>query len=449
MPTITISPALRATAMSRSISGFAAQGIHAIDPYGRAWHAGMAARQIGGAVGGLLAGGADRRLPVIYPFIVNDPGEAAQAKRRIGAVTHRPSAAAARGKPRCRRIWCGWSNCSTNIRPPTGSIRRGATRLVAAIRDEARAAGVEQDLGLGASASAGRGDPAHRPLCLRPQGKPVRRRPACVRPRRMRRRGAGRAAARARGQARRAGAGGLAVSRAARRAADRDAISSRSIRARCRPARRMRKGIKLAEELLRRHLQDHGDWPKGLRGRPLGLGDDAHRRRGICHGAASRRRSRRAGTTPAAASPAIEIIPLAQLGRPRIDVTLARLRPVPRCLRAISRSCSRPASEALAARDFEGEENPYRAARRARVRAAPRAVWCRRARRRWMRSRARRAMPRARHGLRRRPGRSPRMAQMRAGPRRHRSAARGRRCFCSCPGPAGDRSAARRRLCRA
>ena len=35
----------------------------------------------------LLARGADRRLPVIYPFIVNDPGEAAQAKRRIGAVT--------------------------------------------------------------------------------------------------------------------------------------------------------------------------------------------------------------------------------------------------------------------------------------------------------------------------------------------------------------------------
>ncbi len=31
-------------------------------------------------------------LPVIYPFIVNDPGEAAQAKRRIGAVTlgHKP-----------------------------------------------------------------------------------------------------------------------------------------------------------------------------------------------------------------------------------------------------------------------------------------------------------------------------------------------------------------------
>ena len=26
-------------------------------------------------------------MPVVYPFIVNNPGEAAQAKRRIGAVT--------------------------------------------------------------------------------------------------------------------------------------------------------------------------------------------------------------------------------------------------------------------------------------------------------------------------------------------------------------------------
>ena len=26
-------------------------------------------------------------LPVIYPFVINDPGEAAQAKRRIGALT--------------------------------------------------------------------------------------------------------------------------------------------------------------------------------------------------------------------------------------------------------------------------------------------------------------------------------------------------------------------------
>ena len=35
-------------------------------------------------------------LPVIYPFIVSNPGEAAQAKRRIAGGDHRPSAAAAR-----------------------------------------------------------------------------------------------------------------------------------------------------------------------------------------------------------------------------------------------------------------------------------------------------------------------------------------------------------------
>jgi cobaltochelatase CobN len=50
-------------------------------------------------------------LPVIYPFIVNDPGEAAQAKRRIGAVTigHVPppwsSAPKAQGWAGLRRYW--------------------------------------------------------------------------------------------------------------------------------------------------------------------------------------------------------------------------------------------------------------------------------------------------------------------------------------------------------
>ena len=49
---------------------------------------GMAARQIGSAYQPSV--GPKRLigdLPVIYPFIVNDPGEAAQAKRRINALT--------------------------------------------------------------------------------------------------------------------------------------------------------------------------------------------------------------------------------------------------------------------------------------------------------------------------------------------------------------------------
>ena len=46
----------------------------------------MAAGQGGGAVGRLRARACSGRRRSIYPFIVNNPGEAAQAKRRIGAV---------------------------------------------------------------------------------------------------------------------------------------------------------------------------------------------------------------------------------------------------------------------------------------------------------------------------------------------------------------------------
>ena len=86
--------------------------------HGRARHARMAAGQ---------GGGADRRpaspklvvgpLPVIYPFIVSNPGEAAQAKRRIAAVTigHLPpplvttglSGRGARARAAGRRICAG------------------------------------------------------------------------------------------------------------------------------------------------------------------------------------------------------------------------------------------------------------------------------------------------------------------------------------------------------
>jgi len=47
----------------------------------------MAAWQIGGSHGGVRAGAVLGPLPVIYLFIVNNPGEAAQAKRRICALT--------------------------------------------------------------------------------------------------------------------------------------------------------------------------------------------------------------------------------------------------------------------------------------------------------------------------------------------------------------------------
>ena len=74
--------------MSPSISGCArVERIDALDPLGThgtlEWLPGKAVA---------LSATARRErcsapLPVIYPFIVNNPGEAAQAKRRLAAVT--------------------------------------------------------------------------------------------------------------------------------------------------------------------------------------------------------------------------------------------------------------------------------------------------------------------------------------------------------------------------
>ncbi|MEM1350987.1 MAG: cobaltochelatase subunit CobN, partial [Pseudomonadota bacterium] len=91
--------------------------------------------------------------PVIYPFIVNDPGEAAQAKRRIGAVTlgHippplRPSATPGR-LVRLEALLDEFSNAD-------GLDPRRRDRLQDAIRDEAQALGVEAELGLDAATCA-------------------------------------------------------------------------------------------------------------------------------------------------------------------------------------------------------------------------------------------------------------------------------------------------------
>ena len=86
-------------------------------------------------------------LPVIYPFIVNDPGEAAQAKRRIGAVTlgHVPPPMKDSETPpallRLERLLDEYSTAD-------GLDPARRDRLVNTIREEAQAAGVEQDLGL-------------------------------------------------------------------------------------------------------------------------------------------------------------------------------------------------------------------------------------------------------------------------------------------------------------
>ncbi len=81
-------------------------------------------------------------------------------------------------------------------------------------------------------------------------------------------------------------------------------------------------GKRLADALLTRHLQDHGDYPRNVMLDLWGLGDDAHRGRGICHGAAIDGRDTRCGTPRRTGLTGFEVIALPTLGRPRIDVTL-------------------------------------------------------------------------------------------------------------------------------
>uniref|UniRef100_UPI0038BBC4A6 cobaltochelatase subunit CobN n=1 Tax=Novosphingobium sp. TaxID=1874826 RepID=UPI0038BBC4A6 len=86
-------------------------------------------------------------MPVIYPFIVNDPGEAAQAKRRIGAVTighvspPLVQSESGAGLARIEALLDEFSNAD-------GLDPARRDRLQATIRDEARVLGLEAELGL-------------------------------------------------------------------------------------------------------------------------------------------------------------------------------------------------------------------------------------------------------------------------------------------------------------
>ncbi len=301
-------------------------------------------------------------VPVIYPFIVNDPGEAAQAKRRIGAVTigHLPPPLAATTLPpnlvRLEQLLDEYSTAD-------GLDPARRQRLVALIRDEARAAGVEDDLGLAATAAPaeaipridrfvcdlkesqfgdglhvfGRGDcgdEERRALIAALSGQRVAPGPA--------------------GSPHRGRSDVLPTGR------NLFAVDPRSVPTRAAQAQ----GIKLAEELLRRHLQDHGDWPKGL---VVDLWGSATMRTA---GEEFAMALQLAGVAPRwdAASGRLsgfEIIPLAVLGRPRIDLTL-RISGLFRDVFAPLAQLFEAASAALSQRDFEGDENPY-LARTARV----------------------------------------------------------------------------------
>jgi cobaltochelatase CobN len=290
--------------------------------------------------------------PVIYPFIVNDPGEAAQAKRRIGALTlgHLPPPMVASTLPTAlstlERLLDEYSTAD-------GLDPARRNRLIAAIRDEAQASGVAADLGLPPGAT-----PAEvitridRFVCdikesqfghgLHILGH-----------------GAGeREGMRAALAGRRVAPGPAGSPYRGRRDVLPTGRNLFSVDPRAVPTRNAHaQGVKLAEELIRRHLQDHGDYPRGL---VVDLWGSATMRTA---GEEFAMALHLAGLAPkwdegSARVSGFDIIPLALLDRPRIDVTL-RVSGLFRDVFPGLAQMFEAGADALAARDEARDDNPY------------------------------------------------------------------------------------------
>ncbi|SEO49661.1 cobaltochelatase CobN subunit [Salinihabitans flavidus] len=304
-------------------------------------------------------------LPVIYPFIVNDPGEAAQAKRRIGALTlgHVPPPLKPSATPerfaRLESLLDEFSNAD-------GLDPKRRDRLQSGIREEAQTLGLGDELGLDAATSLAEaitridtfvcdikesqfGDGLHI---------------------------YGRAPAEQ-------GSFDAGPSARAERAALLDALAGRRIPAgpsgspyrgrsdvlptgrnlyttdpRSVPTRAAyAQGVKLAEELVRRHLQEDGDYPRNL---VVDLWGSATMRTA---GEEFAMALHLLGAKPvwdegSERVSGVEILPIALLERPRLDVTLR----VSGLFRDVFPSLSALFSQAVRAlseRDESPDWNPF------------------------------------------------------------------------------------------
>lgn len=258
-------------------------------------------------------------MPVIYPFIVNDPGEAAQAKRRIGAVTlgHVPPPL------ECTRTGAGLGRLEAlldEFSNADGLDPARRDRLQRDIRDEATATGLAATLGLDDAQSQadaitridtfvcdvkesqygdglhiyGRGehgDAERAGLLSALRGKRIASGPS--------------------GSPWRGRADVLPTGRNLY-TTDPRAVPSRAAHT---------QGVKLADELVRRHLQDHGDYPRNL---VVDLWASATMRTA---GEEFAMALHLLGAEPvwdmqSDRVTGVEILPLANFDRPRIDVTL-------------------------------------------------------------------------------------------------------------------------------
>ncbi|KNG94023.1 cobaltochelatase subunit CobN [Pseudaestuariivita atlantica] len=294
--------------------------------------------------------------PVIYPFIVNDPGEAAQAKRRIGAVTlgHVPPPMTGSAVPEVlQRLEGLLDEYST----ADGLDPARRDRLIQNIRDEAQATGVERDLDLSTDASAAEavtridrfvcdikesqfGDGLH-VLGTGPHGAAERE--GLLSALMGRRVPAGPSGSPYRGREDVLPTGRNLYT------TDPRSVPTRAAHA---------QGVKMAEELVRRHLQDNGDWPRNV---VVDLWGSATMRTA---GEEFAMALHLAGLAPdwddkSGRVTGFEVLPLALLGRPRIDVTL-RVSGLFRDVFPGLAQLFERAAATLQERDEAADQNPYR-----------------------------------------------------------------------------------------
>lgn len=304
-------------------------------------------------------------LPVVYPFIVNDPGEAAQAKRRLGAVTvgHLPPPLRqGGGSVRLARL----ESLLDEFSNADGLDPRRRERLAADIRAEADAAGVAADLALDAAVGTVEavtridrfvcdikdsrfGDGLH----VFGRAPFAEHWPEAAASAAAERDGllaalAGRRVPGGPSGSPWRGRGDVLPTGRNLYTTDPRSVPSRAAYA---------QGVRMAEELLRRHLQDQGDWPRGL---VVDLWGSATMRTAGEEFAMALHLLGAAPLWDAQSDrvTGVEILPLALLDRPRIDVTL-RVSGLFRDVFPTLPTLFAQAVEALAGREEDADVNPF------------------------------------------------------------------------------------------
>jgi cobaltochelatase CobN len=304
-------------------------------------------------------------IPIIYPFILNDPGEAAQAKRRTGALTigHIPPALRVSEAPSqfsyLESLLDEFSNAD-------GLDPNRRERLKDSIRIEAETLGIEADLGINDQCSHSEalsridrfvcdiketqfGDGLHifgrkceQVLPFETASSELAEQKAIRNALSGKRISAGPSGSPYRGR--------MDVLPSGRNLFATDPLSV--------PTRAAySQGIKLAEEFIRRHLQDKGDWPSGV---IVDLWGSATMRTA---GEEFAMALHLLGIKPVWADGServsgFEILPLITLDRPRIDVTL-RVSGLFRDVFPTLSNLYQQAIDALSKREESSDWNPY------------------------------------------------------------------------------------------